>query len=135
MKTKNLDGEISFWKLTGHIVNDSNDRAARSKLHLETRRMLKINFPTLIILEEVPIHLHKNEISYLDFYLPLKKLAIEVNGEQHFKFIPFFHGTTMSFIKSKKKDNDKKEWCNINGIKLIEFNFNESIDEWKNKLI
>ncbi|NCV19550.1 MAG: hypothetical protein EBW42_12500 [Rhodobacterales bacterium] len=36
---------------------------------------------------------------------------IEVHGEQHYEFSAFFHGTKLNFIKHKKRDKDKKQWC------------------------
>ena len=99
------------------------------------RKLLIELFPTFTVCEEVPIYLHKNNIVYLDFYIPLKRLSIEVQGEQHFKYISFFHGSTSNFLKGKKLDREKMEWCQINGISLVYWNYNENIDQWKNKLI
>jgi hypothetical protein len=55
--------------------------------------MLHEKFPTLQILEEVSIPLRSKETLYLDFYIPLIKKCIEVHGEQHYKFVPFYHTT------------------------------------------
>jgi len=107
---------------------------ARSTLHLKTREILLEKYPTLTICEECPITLRRGEIAYIDFYLPLLKIAIEVNGEQHFKYIPHFHGSAQVFLRAKKRDRDKAEWCERNGIKLVNLNYNEDIEEWKTKI-
>lgn len=135
MKVRDLSGKESSWLLTGRTVSCTNDRTARSELHISTRKLLTELYPTMTILEEVPIKLTHSDLAYLDFYIPLLKIAIEVQGEQHFKFTPFFHGTMNGFLKAKRIDNNKKEWCEINRITLLEFSFDESIDEWKDKLI
>jgi len=137
MKIKDLDGNQHIWSLKGYGIGAgicSLVPEHKSSLHLAARKLLQELYPTLIILEEVPIRIHRNENLYLDFYLPLRKMAIEVNGEQHFKYIPHFHHTLNAYMKSRKRDEDKKTWCDINNITLIEFPYNESVDEWKNKL-
>jgi hypothetical protein len=49
------------------------------------------------------------------------KIAGEVNGEQHVKYNPFFHGKSRAnFLKSIKRDVDKKRWLDRNGFILIE---------------
>ena len=133
MRVRDLDGNIDYWKLIGCIVNNNNERP-RSSLHLECRALLKERFVTAQILEEVPIKLHRNQVVYFDFYIPLRRLAVEVQGEQHFKYVPFFHHSVANFIKAKKLDADKKEWCEINGITLIELTHLESLEQWKQKL-
>jgi hypothetical protein len=136
MRVRDLEGKESVWSLTGRTVTTANDRSIRSDLHINARTLLKETFPTLTILEEVPIYLHgRRSIAYLDFYLPLRKIAIEVQGEQHFKYVPFFHGNMNGFIESRRRDTEKYYWCEINGITLIPFIYSESLDEWKAKFI
>lgn len=131
MNVTTLDGDVKKWSLLGTISKKQN----KSALHLQTRQLLIELFPTLQILEEVPAPIRKSEILYLDFYLPLKKYCIEVHGEQHYKLVGFYHQNLMGFLKSKKRDNDKKEWCEINNIKYIELPYNETIDQWKERII
>ena len=132
MKIVDLDNNIINWQLTGHI---SKGRAVnKSSLHLQARKLITNTFPTLQILEEVSIPLRRSETLYLDFYLPLIKTCIEVHGEQHFKFVPFYHSTILNFLKAKKRDQEKIEWCEKNGIKHIILPYNETESEWKEKL-
>ncbi len=132
MQVKDLDGFSHNWLLTGNMARGRISN--RSSYHLQARKLLASLYPTLQILEEVPIPLRKSETLYLDFYLPLKKLCVEVHGEQHYKFVPFYHQNMMNFLKSQKKDREKIEWCEINNIKLVELPYNESNDDWKNRL-
>lgn len=132
MIVKDLDGNNHNWSLLGKI---KNLRSNVSNLHKTANQLLISIYPTITFLQEVGIPLRRNETLYLDFYVPLLKKAIEVHGEQHYKFVAHYHNNAMGFIKHKKRDNEKKEWCEINGIEYIELPFNESIEEWKQRII
>ena len=41
----------------------------------------------------------------------------------------------MGFLRHKKRDKDKQEWCNINKIEYIELPYNESLQEWKKRIL
>ena len=132
MNVLGLDGSESYWKLSGNISKGNTNKSA---LHLRTRQLLYDIFPTLQILEEVSIPIRRSETLYLDFYLPLKKICVEVHGEQHYKFIQFYHNSILGFIKAKKRDSDKKEWCELNNIAYIDLPYNETDDQWKQRII
>jgi hypothetical protein len=132
MTVKDLDGNTISWHLTGHMSKGKIDN--KSSLHLQARELLSQNFPTLQILEEVPINIRKSEVLYMDFYLPLVKTCVEVHGEQHFKFVGFYHNTQLGFLKSQKRDKEKAEWCDINNIKLIVLPYDEDIEQWKKRI-
>ena len=128
-----LDGNYHNWNVSSYITKN-NDGRPRSQHHLQAREMLASMFSTCQILEEVPITVRRGETLYLDFYIPLQNLCIEVHGEQHYKFVPFYHQTRMGFAKSQKRDVDKIEWCKTNGIDIIAFPYNEPKDEWKKRI-
>jgi hypothetical protein len=133
MQIKTLDGSIQNWQLTGYTSNASIER--KSSFHLLARELLRQQHPTLQILEEVTVPLRRSEVVYLDFYIPLLKKAIEVHGEQHYKFTPFYHSNQLAFLKAQKKDREKKEWCLINSIKYVELPYNEAQDQWTERLL
>lgn len=54
----------------------------------------------------------------LDFYLPEYKIAIECQGEQHFKSIPYFGGY-YAFEKSLERDKIKLKLCKDHNIKIL----------------
>ncbi|CAI2176067.1 16110_t:CDS:2 [Funneliformis geosporum] len=55
----------------------------------------------------------------LDIYYPQYGFATEVQGEQHEKYIEFFHrGDPNNFIKQQARDQLKKELCEENCIAL-----------------
>lgn len=55
----------------------------------------------------------------LDCFNPELKIAVEYNGEQHYKYIPYFHSSKDAFYNIKYRDDIKKRLCSENGIKLI----------------
>ena len=134
MKVFGINGKEYVWNLTGYEVYDDDNRR-RSKYHVRARNLLKEIFHSYRILEEVKLpgstELHRKSVLYLDFYIPSIKLAIEVHGEQHYEFCSFFHKNKADFLKSKARDEDKIEWCSINGINIVILNYKESDDEWR----
>lgn len=133
MFVKDLDGIGHNWNLTGNMAKGRVEN--KSSLHLTARELIISTFPTMQILEEVPIPLRRSDSLYLDFYLPLKRVCVEVHGEQHYKFVPFYHSNMLAFLKSQKRDREKQEWCEINGIKYIPLPYNETVEQWKNRII
>ena len=61
----------------------------------------------------------KNNNLELDMFNDDLKLAIEYNGIQHYKYIPFFHRTETNFHNRVSDDNIKIEKCKEMGIYLI----------------
>jgi hypothetical protein len=132
MLVKDLDNNNHNWQLTGNMSKGSLEN--KSSYHLKARELLTDLFPTLQILEEVPIPLRRSETLFLDFYLPLKKLCLEIHGEQHYKFVAFYHSNMLGFLKAQKRDKEKQEWCSINNIQFIELPYDESIDDWRQRI-
>jgi hypothetical protein len=128
MDIVDLDGRKHKWSLTGYIAKGQLNN--KSDLHLKAREIIHKIFPTFQVLEEVSIPLRKAETLYLDFYLPLAKICIEVHGEQHYKFVPFFHKTKLNFFKHKKRDREKAQWCALNNISIIELPYDRTA-EWE----
>lgn len=79
--------------------------------------LLEIYGESSIIMEEFPI---PEEKLILDFYVPHFSIAFEYQGKQHDEFNKFFHGDKIGFQQSIERDKRKREWCEINNIRLIE---------------
>ena len=56
----------------------------------------------------------------LDCYEPSLKLAVEYNGAQHYKYIPYFHKNKEAFLNQKYRDEMKQRMCRENNVNLIE---------------
>lgn len=64
----------------------------------------------------------------LDIFLPEYKLGIEYQGQQH--FTPMGHwGGELKFKELQQRDVAKKKYCKENRVKLIEFKYDEPLDE------
>lgn len=130
MRFLGLDNREHPFNAREYMV-DGNESKPRSGLHLEARILLKSMFPGDILLEEVTLPGCK-PVLYADFLIPLQKIMVEVQGEQHYK-LHYFHKTKDDFIKAKKRDALKKKWCEINGIVLVEFPYDKK-SEWKDRI-
>lgn len=69
-----------------------------------------------------------------DFELPEYRVIIEVQGEQHYKFIPYFHGSPENFEYQKWKDEQKKMHAEENGYQVLYINYS-AIETGKYKSI
>lgn len=56
----------------------------------------------------------------LDCYDDSLKLAVEYNGAQHYKYIPYFHKNKEAFLNQKYRDDMKRRICRENRVNLIE---------------
>lgn len=65
----------------------------------------------------------------LDCFNPRLRIAVEYNGAQHYKFIPYFHRNKEAFANQKYRDEMKRVKCRENGITLIEVPYNVSHDK------
>ena len=134
MKVVGLDGKEYSWS----PAKKQGKSKKASELHNKARQTLNDVFPFDRILEEVSLPGTKSQTRkttlFADFYIPNRNLVVEVHGRQHFEYVSFFHKDRLSFHKAKARDRDKKAWSEINHICLIEFLFNESKQEWREKL-
>jgi hypothetical protein len=127
-----LDGKERKWNPKGGC----RDRKT-SKLHQTAVKIVDRLLPHDTILEEVKLDGTKTErhgVLYLDIYLPLRRVAIEVQGQQHFEFNTFHYKNKMDFFRATARDRSKKNWCDINNIVLINLDYNEDEDEWTKRI-
>lgn len=112
MKFIGLDGK------TTDIDIKPSDYPARNISDAQTAARKKIveKYGNQTILEEFPIP--KTDLR-LDFFLPNINIAIEVHGEQHYKFVKHFHVNKKGFAAAKQRDEMKQKWCEINNIELV----------------
>lgn len=91
---------------------------SRSKMQYSCKQFLKDYWSQDIVFEEFPIAGTRLSI---DFYNSNKKIAVEVQGGQHLKYVPHFHGKSKStFLSQIRRDNEKQDFCKLNDIKLVE---------------
>jgi len=92
--------------------------SSRSKLQFGVKSFLKTYWGHDVVFEEFP--LAGSRLTF-DFFNANSKIAVEVQGNQHLKYTPFFHGKSKSnFLGQIRRDNDKKKFCDLNKIKFVE---------------
>lgn len=131
MKVIGLDDREYVWNFHDRIVYDDDIRK-RSELHMRCRNILSELYPLYKICEEVP--LPGSGRLTIDFYIPDRRIAVECQGRQHYEFIPHFHGTRMGFVKAKKNDVNKRDWCQKNNIRLVELKYDGTDEQWRERI-
>jgi hypothetical protein len=116
MKFKTLTGsQRRIQNIRKYLINW--EAKSKSKFQFNAKKFLKKYWATHVVFEELPVAGTKLS---LDFYNANEKIAVEVQGAQHTKFIKFFHGTRANYIDQLRRDAQKREFCVINSIKLVE---------------
>lgn len=114
MEVKLLNGQSVKIKLKNRYAKGS---PCKSKFQSSVGDQMVEDFPNSLIYQEVHI---PGENFYLDFFVPASKLVVECHGKQHKKHTKFFHKTVKAFNHQQSTDERKREWCNINGFRLVE---------------
>lgn len=69
-----------------------------------------------------------NHTLELDCYNPELQIAVEYNGEQHYKWPNFTNQTYQQFLDQVRRDQLKVELCDRNGVYLIVVPYNVAYD-------
>ena len=128
MNVCDLDGYEHVWKPSCRRKNKC------SGLHRRARDLLSEMFPCTLVMEEVSIKVRRRNTLYLDFYIPIFRAVIEVHGQQHYKMSTLYHKSQMDFLKGRRRDADKRYWCELNNLIFIELPYNEVYNEWNNRI-
>ena len=135
MKVTGFDGRehaLTFKRFRGNSGRDN-----KSSHHIRARELLSELFPYEKIYEEVTLTGSKTistGLRYADFLIPNKYIIVEVHGKQHYEYCSHFHKTKADFMKSRKRDKKKIEWCELNDFTIIVLPYNKE-DQWKNLII
>lgn len=117
VKSVNNPNQIITWDLRESSWPMKSSASCRSKIQFEIGQIVKKRYPLDPILEDITIP--ETRLS-LDFYIPHRKIAVEVQGEQHDEMNPYFHKTHADFEDQKNRDELKRFFCELNNIKLYE---------------
>jgi len=59
------------------------------------------------------------------------RIAVEYNGVQHYKYIPYMHKNKEGFLNQKYRDDMKRRICKDNKILLIEVPYTVNVEDIK----
>ena len=128
-----------FWQTPANHLKGSNCPKCvenQSKLEKEIRKMLEKENIYYIFQYKTDWLKHKKLMS-IDFYLPDYNIAIECQGEQHFKPI-FYFGGEKEFKNVQKRDKLKNLLCKKNNVKILYYSnkkYNDNIITDKKELL
>jgi hypothetical protein len=117
MKFLSLNGREINCEISQQRYPQRSKESCRSDGQYHLGQQLRQLYKGAVILEEFVIPGSKLS---LDFFIPSFKAAFEFQGNQHDAFNKFFHKDKNDFVKQSQRDQNKKDWCKLNSIKLIE---------------
>jgi hypothetical protein len=115
MKLKKMNGVASFKNCNKYKM--VWDKKSRSNYQYDLKQFLLPYLQNHIVYEEFPVYGTRMTVDIFD---ATTKVAYEMQGEAHFKYIPHFHGTVNNYLAQVKRDQQKENWCILNKIKYVE---------------
>tara|TARA_B100000085_G_C18239863_1_gene389478 strand:+ start:70 stop:486 length:417 start_codon:yes stop_codon:yes gene_type:complete len=121
MRLYNVYGKLQSKQVTRFLVDW--DKPCRSKVQFKTKQFLKQFWENQVVYEEFPVYGTKMKVDILN---ATKKIAVEVQGNQHVSFNKFFHNNSrLKYLESIKRDAQKAQWLEKNGYTLVEIHEKE----------
>ena len=65
----------------------------------------------------------------MDFYNANKRVAVEVQGAQHTKFVKHFHKNRLKYLEQLRRDQKKLDFCEMNDITMVEIYPEDTVDK------
>lgn len=116
MKLLNVRGKLTKKNVEKYRVDW--EAPCRSKIQFAVKQFLKPFWLGHVVYEEFPVFGTRLKVDIINF---TRKIAIEIQGNQHNDFNPFFHNNRLSvWRESMKRDVAKGEWLELNDITLVE---------------
>jgi len=105
--------------VTLRLKNKRFTTKGKSKSIFQRRigQQLAEQYPHDVIFEEVIV---PGDRFILDFFIPSIDLVIECHGRQHTEHVKHFHKTKKDFHNQQDVDQNKRDWCELNGFRLEE---------------
>ena len=135
-----VDHTDTIWSLFGKKYEEKNTipkKSFESKGETECRRVIE-SITGKPFKKTRPTFLQNNvsgQTLELDCYNEELNLAVEYNGEQHYKFIPYFHPNKESYYNLRYRDDIKQRLCKQNGVTLITVPYTVKHDDIKKFII
>jgi hypothetical protein len=91
-----------------------------SKIADEVGDCIDSTFKFETVIPEYYVQFKGNRL-FFDYYIKSLGVLLEVQGEQHYRFVKQFHGTIEKFYAQKRRDNLKIEYCEQENLTLVYF--------------
>jgi len=93
------------------------DADCKSGIQKKVKKVLYDNWFADVVFEEFPVA--GTRLTF-DFFNATRNIAVEVDGNQHYKYNKFFHSNSrQNFLSQLQRDEKKEYFCEINNIELI----------------
>jgi len=115
MRLLDIQGRLIYKNVQCYLI-DWNEKS-RSKLQFVIKQFFKPFWQHYVCYEEFPVFGSRMKIDILN---ASKRIAVEVQGEQHTQFSKYFHHHRMDFLLSMQRDARKIEWLEKNNFKFLE---------------
>lgn len=115
MEVKLLKGGTAKIRLSNKRLRTKGK--SKSQFQYNIGQQLVEQYPHDIIFEEVRI---PGDGFILDFFIPSLDLVIECHGKQHTEHVRHFHKTKRDFHNQQDVDQKKRDFCELNGFRMIE---------------
>ena len=116
MRLYNVNGKLISKNVNKYLIDW--DKKSRSKAQFQVKQFLKKYWLGHIVFEEFPVYGTRMHVDLLNANT---KVAIEVNGAQHDKFVPFFHkNSRLNYLKGIKRDQVKHSWLEKNDFTVVQ---------------
>ena len=116
---------MRLYNIYGKLVNKNVvkykvdwDKPCRSKIQFNVKSFFKDYWSGHICYEEFPVFGSRLKVDLINF---TRKIAVEVQGEQHNEFNKFFHNNSRDkYLESIQRDMKKIQWLEMNEFKVLE---------------
>ena len=116
MRLLNINGKLVNKNVNKYRIHW--DGKSRSKLQFKFKQFFYPYWKNHIVFEEFPVY---GTMMKVDIFNATKKIAIEIQGNQHESFNKFFHDNSrLKYLQSIKRDVVKSKWIEINNFKYLE---------------
>lgn len=116
MKLFDVYGRLKKRSVAKYLIDWKGD--SLSKMQFTVKQFLKPFWVAHVVYEEFPVFGTRMKVDILNM---TKRIAVEVNGDQHHTFSKFFHDNSrVKYAQSIARDYKKAKWLELNDFELIE---------------
>ena len=116
MRLLNINGKLVNKNVRKNLIDW--DAKSRSKLQFKFKKFFYPYWKNHIVYEEFPVY---GSMLKVDILNATKRIAVEIQGNQHESFNEFFHDhSRLKYLQSIKRDVKKEKWLELNEFKFLE---------------